>query len=416
MASRSASGAFWCLEVRVCCYFVTIERAILTRHAMLKTNSGKCFPPFAEREQDNMTLSTSGTPIEDDNPSQQRRTRQRRDVTVATVAKAAGVSRAAVSFAYNSPDQLSTETRSRILRIADALGYAPDPVARMLTTRRSGAIGLLMVEPIETAFADQFMAIFVGGLGQMCDRHGLALTLLPPLLGSSLAMAQAAIVDGVVTLGVAPDLPAMGALEQRHIPLVLVDSAPNDHWSSVQVDDEGGAFLAADHLRELGHQRVAILSFATHPLIGHGASYVPAQRLAGYRRGLGAITPIIIETHSDATHGALATRQLLAETDPRPTAILAMSDALAIGALHACHELGIRVPDELSIIGFDGIPVTSATNPPLTTIEQPIAEKAITAMQRLLHELDDEVPLRRDHTFLTTRLIVRQSTAPPPID
>lgn len=338
-------------------------------------------------------------------------------MTVATVARAAGVSRAAVSFAYNAPGQLSIETRQRILRIADELGYTPDPVARMLTTRQSGAIGLLMVEPIEAAFADPFTTLFVRGLGQLCDRFGLALTLLPPLLGSSIAAAQSAIVDGVVTLGLAPDHPAMVALEQRDLPLVIVDGALNDRWSSVQVDDEGGAFLAARHLVDLGHQRVLILSLESRPvslaLAGRATYYVPSQRLAGYLRGLGERESVqIVESHSDVESGRQTIRPLLAEAGTRPTAVIAMSDALAIGALRACEDLHLRVPDVCSIIGFDGIPEAATTSPPLSTVAQPIAEKAIAALTRLLHELHAETPAPHEHILLPTELIIRGSTGP----
>ena len=348
-----------------------------------------------------------------------RRSRQRRSVTVTTVAKAAGVSRAAVSFAYNAPAQLSPETRQRILQIADELGYAPDPVARMLTTRQSGAVGLLMVEPIEAAFADPLTTLFVRGMGQMCDRYGLALTLLPPQRGSSIAAAQSAIIDGAIALGLAQDHPAMVALGQRHLPLVVVDGPASDRWSGVQIDDAHGAYLAAKHLVELGHRRIIILSFESRPPTsfdgGHSTYYVPEQRMEGYRRGLGsAVQAYVVETHSDVESGRLAIMACLTSAQPRHTAILAMSDALAIGALHACQDLGLQVPQDCAIIGFDGIPETAVTTPPLTTIAQPVQEKAALAMQFLLQEIQSETKRPHEHVVLPTRLVLRASTGPAP--
>ena len=350
--------------------------------------------------------------------------RGRRAITVATVAKEAGVSRAAVSFAYNMPDQLSVETRARILAVAERLGYAPDPIARMLTTRHAGAVGLLMVEPIEAAFADPFTTTFVRGMGQMCDRHGLALTLLPPQLGSVAAAAQSAIVDGVVMLGLAADNPAIAALAQRNLPLVLVDSLPHGQWATVQVDDEGGAYEAARHLVNLGHRHIAILSFTTEPLHpaqeGHGQFFVPRQRLAGYERAFAAASqPMQVARYdvpSNMVSGERMMHELLARTDlPRPTAVLAMSDAMALGAMRACQARGLRVPDDIAIVGFDDVPEAATATPALTTVTQPIFQKATLAMQLLLGEIErdgDEAPAPQ-HVALPTHLTLRASTAPP---
>jgi DNA-binding LacI/PurR family transcriptional regulator len=346
-------------------------------------------------------------------PRRQRKGRMRRAVTVATVAKAAGVSRAAVSFAYNAPDQISSDTRARILEVAEALGYVPDPIARLLNTRQAGVVGLLMVESIEAAFADPFTSAFVRGMGQMCDRHDLALTLLPPRLGSSALAVQSAIVDGVVTLGLTPDDTLLVALKRRHLPLVVVDGQSNPRWSSVLVDDEAGAYAAAAHLATLGHRRIGIIAFEL-PSGQRQVSYVTGQRLAGYERGLAtAATPIAVtraEAHSDAISGAQAMRELLARDELRPTAVLAMSDALALGAMSACEEFGLRIPDDISIIGFDNIPESALTTPPLTTVGQPIAAKAIKAMEVILRELQDGDPFPRIQEVLPTELIVRGST------
>ncbi len=348
--------------------------------------------------------------------------RKRRTVTVATVAKAAGVSRAAVSFAYNAPHQLSQETRARILAVAKSLGYSPDPIARMLTTRHAGAVGLLMVDPIESAFADPFTAAFVRGMGRMCDRHGLALTLLPPRLGSISAAARSAIVDGVVTLGVTPDHPGILALEQRNLPLVVVDGNPRPPWPCVQVDDAGGAYAAASHLVTLGHRRFAIFSFEIQPVDpfaeGHQPFYVPTQRMAGYQRALDeSPTPVTVERYEIHSReaGERVMREMLQRGEAPPTALLAMSDAMALGALQACRDLGVRVPDDISIIGYDDILEAATASPALSTVAQPIAEKATLAMQLLLREIErepDESPLQR-HEVLPTTLMLRGSTAPP---
>jgi DNA-binding LacI/PurR family transcriptional regulator len=348
-----------------------------------------------------------------------------RGITVTTVAKEAGVSRAAVSFAYNMPEQLSVETRERILAVAARLGYSPDPVARMLTTRQAGAVGLLMVEPIESAFADPFTTTFVRGMGKLCDQHGLALTLLPPRLGSVAAAAQTAVVDGVILLGLAADNPGLAALEQRGLPLVLVDSLPHGQWPSVQVNDEEGAYEAAQYLVSLGHRHIAILSFITDPQHpdeeGHGQFFVPRQRMAGYQRAFAsAPAPMQVERYdvsSNLDSGEQVMNMILDRTDlPLPTAVLAMSDAMALGAMRACRERGLRVPQDISVIGFDDIPEAAAATPALTTVAQPIYEKAFRAMRMLLGQIErageGEPPLAPEHCLLSTELMRRDSTAP----
>lgn len=351
-----------------------------------------------------------------------RKRRPRRSVTVATVAKAAGVSRAAVSFAYNAPGQLSVDTRARILAMAESLGYAPDPIARMLTTRRVGAIGLLMVEPIEAAFANPFTSAFVRGMGHMCDLHGMALTLLPPRMGSISDTVQSAVVDGVVTLGLASDHPSMSALLQRNLPLVIVDSAPSAHWSSIRIDDEGGAFAAASHLFALGHRHFAVLSFELQPInpraAGHQQFYVPSQRLRGYRRALDKsgelVTLDIYPTHSDSAEGMHAMRRILGRPGPHPTAILAMSDAIALGAIRACEEAKLQVPRDISVVGFDDVPEAASVG--LTTVAQPIEDKGRMAVQMLLREIAEDPPITYSHEQLDTRLVVRRSTGPVDVD
>jgi DNA-binding LacI/PurR family transcriptional regulator len=348
--------------------------------------------------------------------------RKRRLVTVATVATEAKVSRAAVSFAYNAPEQLSAETRVRILAAAKKLGYSPDPIARMLTTRKAGAVGLLMMNSIESAFADPFAAEFVRGMGRMCDRHNLALTLLPPQSGSISKTALNAIVDGVIALGVTPDHSGILALEQRNLPLVIVDGDPRPPWSCVQVEDEKGAYEAAAHVVSQGHRHIAIFSLEMRPVgltaESHRSFYVPLQRMAGYQRAFAeASTPVKVETFEilSPEEADRIMRQILRRDDSRPTALLAMSDAIALSALKACHDLHVRVPQDISIIGFDDIPGAATASPALTTVMQPITEKAILAMQLLLREIEREPDeaFASQHVVLPTELKERHSTAPP---
>src|SRR4051812_3238704 len=183
-----------------------------------------------------------------------------RRVTIADVAEKAGVSKTAVSFAFNSPDRLNTATASRILDIATELGYRPDPVARMLTQRRTGAIGILTPQDLSVMFTNPFFGTFSAGIAGVAEEEGFGLHFISPLHGSLTRAIHRAIVDGVVAIGLTDDHPEIDEIRRAGLPIVLVDSNSTDGTASVDVDDEGGARMAARHVLELGHRAVAIVA------------------------------------------------------------------------------------------------------------------------------------------------------------
>src|SRR6202035_555383 len=176
-------------------------------------------------------------------------------VTIADVASAAGVSKTAVSFAFNNPERLGQATLERVLGVAHDLGYAPHPAARALSMRRSGTIGVLIPQRLSTVFANPFLSELMQGLGEICEKHDLALLLVPPLDGSLEGAIRQASVDGFVSLGLGPDDRALETLDRLGIPTVLVDSDASPKHPAVNVDDAGGAEAAARHLLGLGHRR-----------------------------------------------------------------------------------------------------------------------------------------------------------------
>ena len=333
-------------------------------------------------------------------------------VTIADVASAAGVSKTAVSFAFNNPDRLGAATLERVLGVAQDLGYTPHPAARALSMRRSGTIGVLIPQRLSTVFANPFASELIQGLGEQCEEHDLTLLLVPPLDGSLEGAIRQASVDGFISLGLSPDDRALEVLDRLGIPTVLVDSEGRDHHPAVNVDDEGGAAAAARHLLQLGHRRLAILVLP--PARGQVKNTpTAARRLAGYQTA-------IEEAGAPAAHAAVAGISVAAgarafDTLPggrsRPTAVLAMSDMTAIGVISAAQSAGVRIPDDLSVVGFDDVPPSSWTNPPLTTVRQPIVEKGRLAARLLVHlmkgkAVDSPAPL-------ATTLVIRNSTSRP---
>lgn len=333
-------------------------------------------------------------------------------VTIADVASAAGVSKTAVSFAFNNPERLAQATLERVLGVARDLGYTPYPAARALSTRRSGSIGVLIPQPLSAVFANPFLSELIQGLGELCEKHDLTLLLVPPLDGSLESAIRNASVDGFISLGLSPDDRALAVLDGLGIPTVLVDSEDSAAHPVVNVDDFGGAEMAANHLLELGHRRLAIMIL---PPARERTSHTPtaSRRLAGYRAAIeaaGAPAPLTVTAGISVAAGMRAFDSLPSGRQ-KPTGLLAMSDMAAIGVLNAAQARGVRVPLDLSVVGFDDLPVSAWTNPPLTTVHQPIVEKGRIAARLLIERMNGrgvEGP-----SPLKTRLVVRNSTAEP---
>jgi DNA-binding LacI/PurR family transcriptional regulator len=333
-------------------------------------------------------------------------------VTIADVATAAGVSKTAVSFAFNNPERLGLATLERVLGVAQDLGYAPHPAARALSMRRSGTIGVLIPQPLSTVFANPFMSELIQGLGEQCEEHDLTLLLVPPLDGSLEGAIRQASVDGFISLGLSPDDRALEVLDRIGIPAILVDSVGSVLHPAVNVDDEGGARAAARHLLELGHLQLAILVL---PPARSQVTSTPtaARRLAGYQSAIqeaGGPQPHSVVAGISVAAGARAF-ETLPGGKRRPTAVLAMSDMAAIGVMSAAQAASLRVPEDLSVVGFDDVPAAAWTNPPLTTVRQPIVEKGRLAARLLIQRMkgetvDSPAPLK-------TSLVVRSSTSKP---
>jgi len=331
-------------------------------------------------------------------------------VTIADVAGAAGVSKTAVSFAFNNPERLGQATLERVLGVAQDLGYTPHPAARALSMRRSGTIGVLIPQRLSTVFANPFMSELIQGLGELCEEHDLTLLLVPPLNGSLESAIRQASVDGFISLGLSPDDSALDVLDRIGIPTVLVDSEDSPSHPTVNVDDAGGARAAAGHLLELGHRQLAILVLP--PARQVHSTPTATRRLAGYRAA-------ISEAGVPAAHSVIAGISVAAgarafdslpKGPRRPTGVLAMSDMVAIGVIAAAQATGFRVPDDLSVVGFDDLPASAWTNPPLTTVRQPIVEKGRLAARLLIQRMKGK-PVESPAP-LSTSLVVRGSTGP----
>jgi DNA-binding LacI/PurR family transcriptional regulator len=353
--------------------------------------------------------------------------RERRP-TLDTIAQRVGVSRATVSNAYNRPDQLSTALRERIIATAKQLGYAgPDPVARSLATKQAGSVAFMLCDGLSSAFSDPALSIMLDALSSTVDNEERSLLLLPGTNdgGPRAQAVMRAQTDVAVAYSLPDNAPALDAVRQRGLPLVVVDQPDVPAAACVRVDDVGGARLAARHVASLGHRRVGILAFG---LSADGASgpigpqrlatahfRVSLDRLAGYLEGLTEHGIVADEVPAWEAPGSVrelgreGARWLLG-LEPRPTAVLCMSDELALGAIRAANELGLSVPAEVSVVGFDDTPAASWGDPPLTTVRQDLVAKGRQAGELALRMLNGARPGKP--VTIDVELQVRGSTAP----
>jgi DNA-binding LacI/PurR family transcriptional regulator len=342
-------------------------------------------------------------------------------VTLQTIADHIGVSRMTVSNAFSRPDQLSEALRERILTVADDLGYCgPDPVARSLSSGRTGTVGVLVTDTLTYAFTDRVATMFLSGAASVLEPHGAGLTVLSSPRGGDAGAITRAVVDALLVYSVDAESPGLQVARRRGFPLVLTDQAPEQGVPSVNVDDRGGARAAAEHLRRLGHRQVALLTESLgddpslvdpHTRAGH---FVVAERHAGWFEGLATdvVSPMATIRVNDRDQARSATGLLL-DSHPGTTAVLALTDAMALGVIDAAVDRGLRVPEDLSVVGFDDAPADERHGPILTTIRQPLREKGVAAARLVLDLLDGTGPDPAPHVQLPTELVVRDSTAPP---
>ncbi|MGW3959552.1 LacI family DNA-binding transcriptional regulator [Amycolatopsis sp. NPDC005003] len=344
---------------------------------------------------------------------------RRRRPTLDDVADAVGVSRATVSNAYNRPDQLSARLRDQVLRVAAELGYpGPDPTARSLATSRTGAIAVLLDTSLSMAFSDPALYLTLDALARVIDPGGHALLLLPG--GPPADRVRTAQADIAILYSLPDGAPSLEAVRTRGLPLVVIDQPLLPGTARVGCADRRGAALAARHLLALGHRRFGIFAACSHLRPGGGGLSVAEaaaapfhdvrERLGGYLDELGSCPVVVEEAAGLSAESAMAGAFALLGASPRPTAVLCMSDQLALAVLAAARELGISVPGELSVAGFDDSPPASWSSPPLTTVRQDLVAKGRIAGELALGLLDGgsapapvEVPVS---------LVVRGSTGP----
>ncbi len=333
-------------------------------------------------------------------------------VTSHDVARLAGVSRTTVSFVLNDVPhvQISEETRQRVLQAAEQLGYHPDAAARSLATRQTYTLALVLYQSADRIVADAFLSDVVRGLSEVAQERGFRLLLHPfEEIGKSEAYVSLVLenrIDGLIVSGPRSDDEQLPRLHKDGFPLVLLGQLNGAGMHFVDVDNTSAAHRAVSHLIQLGHRRIGLI---TNGPLEYTAS---ADRMQGYRRALqeGDLPydeDIVRYGEFHAGSGFQAMEELLALAEP-PTAAFVASDEVAVGALAALHQHGIRVPGEMAIVGFDDIPVARFLVPSLTTIRLPAYELGVRAADMLIKTIRGE-EVAESQVVLRTELVIRES-------
>jgi DNA-binding LacI/PurR family transcriptional regulator len=340
---------------------------------------------------------------------------------LADVAKAAGVSQGTASNVFNRPEIVRAEVRERVEECARQLNYnGPDPKGRLLRAGKVNAIGVVMNERLAVVFNDPGTLVLLSGVAEVCDAKGAGMALVSgyPDDETPAWSIKTALVDGFIVFALEDDNRLIREARQRKLPFVAVDFDPGPDAPSVRVDDRAGCRVAAEHLVALGHRHFAILSMelsgdghfgVVDPTRRRTARYaVTRDRLSGYGDALAAagidIDAVpILEVLNDRAAATAATAGLLA-AHPETTAILVMTDLMALGVLDYAKTAGIALPERLSVVGFDGIPEAATSDPPLTTVAQPIREKGRVAAELIF----EKGSVRTE--MLPVTLVVRGST------
>ena len=335
-------------------------------------------------------------------------------VTIYDVARQAGVSTATVSKVLSNTPYVSEKTRAKVLTVVSDLDFVPSLAARGLNQARTSIIGLAFPYASDYLFDDPHLMLFLRGVENVAVRHDYSILLMTAresddAAGGLRRLLHTRYVDGAIVVGMESVQPETAELRHREYPTVALGYfSPLGEQNTVHADDYQGARLAVAHLLALGHRRIGLIS-------GPREITAVGQRVRGFSDALSdyglTVSPALL-TAGDFTQesGFAAAVQLLAQPE-RPTAVFSVNDRMALGFMAYAQAIGLSIPADLSIVGFDDIPAAAFSHPALTTVHQPSQDLGRTAAERLLqlieHGADGFDPL-----VLSTTFVLRNSTRP----
>ncbi|MEJ2707828.1 MAG: LacI family DNA-binding transcriptional regulator [Anaerolineales bacterium] len=331
------------------------------------------------------------------------------NLTLEDIAKLSGVSRSTVSRVVNDHPNVSQDVRERVLQVIKQTGYHPNAAARSLASARSGMLGLVLPRSFSALFTDPYFPRLTQGIAQACNQHDYTLGLF--LLNTKEEeekifpqISRPGLLEGVLVQAGQIGEQLVSRLVNSNMPLVIAGRPfETNQVSYIDIDNVTAAYNAVSHLVRLGYRRIATIK-------GMEKSTVTIDRLEGYRkalreRGLETDASLIASGDFTETSGYYAMQQLL---PAKPEAVFVASDQMAVGAIRAIREAGLRIPDDVALVGFDDLPIAKTADPPLTTVRQPIAQLGIQAVEILIDLIENGItPHRR--VIMDTELVIRES-------
>jgi DNA-binding LacI/PurR family transcriptional regulator len=332
-------------------------------------------------------------------------------VTSHDIAARAGVSRTTVSFVLNNTvgTNISAETRKRVLGVASEMGYVPNSAARMLVSGRSHTLGLVLSNG-NLVKVDAFIPALIFGITNVCNTQGYKL-LVESIEQSGSAnpyidLARSKRIDALIVLNPKVGEPGLRELIKMQFPLVIFGSLDEPDENSISTPTSDAAAEATQHLLNLGHRKIAYISYAPFTFCG------AVDRLAGFKSALRSSgvqidNRWVLEGGFDSESGFQAMKELLRRKQ-RPTALFAGNDTIAIGAMAAIRDAGLRIPEDIAVVGFDDLPFAAYLNPRLTTVRTHAAEQGAYAARAAIELLDGaHVGIKKN--IVPLELVIRES-------
>jgi LacI family transcriptional regulator len=332
----------------------------------------------------------------------------RKTPTLEEIAKIAGVSRSTVSRVVNHEPNVRETVRERVQQVIEEMGYHPNVAARSLASQRSQILGVVIPETVNTLFVDPFFPLVLRGIYDAvhANDYFLMLSMVSPQKEKDFyrRALRGQMLDGVVVVSARVGDPLIPRLVRDQIPFVSIGRRlhhPDVNY--VDVDNVRGARMAVDCLLSHGRRRVGTITGPLDTVQG-------MDRLQGYKdalrdAGFPSDEKLIAEGDFTEAGGHAAMQQIL---PCKPDAVFIASDLMAVGALRSLQQAGLRVPDDVALVSFDDAPIAAITDPPLTTVRQPVYELGVTAVDLLLNLLENE-PEGPTRTILSTELVIRTS-------
>jgi LacI family transcriptional regulator len=330
-------------------------------------------------------------------------------LTLEDIAKQAGVSRSTVSRVINNHPSVRDSVRERVLKVIQSTGYHPNAAARSLASQRSWMIGLVLPRSVSSFFSDPYFPRLTQGVAQACNQYNYTLGLF--LISTKQdeekilpRLSRKGSLDGVLVQSGQIGDQLIERLIDSDVPVVIAGRPfQTDDISYIDVDNDNGAYTAVSHLIRFGRKRIGTITgpMSNTPGIDRRDGYVRAL----LDRGQNIDKSLIVEGDFTEEGGYYAMQQLLST---RPDAVFAASDMMAVGAMRAIREAGHCIPDDIALVGFDDISIAERTNPPLTTIRQPIFQFGFNSVEILIDLIENGIkPARR--VIMTTELVIRDS-------